>query len=58
MNLYSQGDITPVGQPLPYFNVSYLMDQIMQSSDYVSRSQDIEIFNQQNRWKKRGISLT
>jgi len=34
------------------------MDQIVQSSDYVSRSKDIEIFNQQNRWKKRGISLT
>ena len=58
LNLYNQGDVTPAGQPLPYFNVSYLMDEILKSSDYATRSQDIETFNQQNRWKKRGISLT
>jgi xanthine dehydrogenase molybdopterin-binding subunit B len=58
LNLYKQNDITPAGQPLPYFNVSDLMDQLMKSSDYVNRCKDIEQFNQLNRWKKRGISLT
>lgn len=58
LNLYKQGDVTPAGQPLPFFNISYLMDQIIQSSDYVARSVEIEKFNLANRWKKRGISLT
>lgn len=58
LNLYNQNDVTPAGQPLPYFNVSYLMDELIKSSDYEARLNEIQQFNQANRWKKRGISLT
>jgi xanthine dehydrogenase/oxidase len=58
LNLYKQNEITPAGQPLPYFNVLYLMDELIESSNYSNRCKDIEQFNKQNRWKKRGISLT
>lgn len=58
LNLYHVNDVTPAGQPLPYFNVDKLMDQLLASSDYVNRVKEIDGFNQANRWKKRGISLT
>ena len=34
------------------------MDELINSSDYNNRLNDIQQFNQANRWKKRGISLT
>ncbi len=30
----------------------------MQSSDYINRLNQIQAFNQENRWKKKGISIT
>ena len=58
INLYKKGDITPAGQPLPYFNVDSLIDSLYVSSDYKSRLSQINEFNANNRWKKKGISLT
>lgn len=58
INLYKKGDVTPVGQPLPYFNVDQLIDQIKDSSDYLNRVNQVNDFNKNNRWKKKGLSLT
>ena len=57
-NLYKKGDTTPSGQPLPYFNIDSLIDSLSISSDYKSRLDQIDEFNANNRWKKKGISLT
>jgi xanthine dehydrogenase/oxidase len=55
-NLYKKGDITPHGQPLTYFNVQEIVSELIESSSYLNRYNDIELYNQTNRWKKRGIS--
>ncbi|KAJ8687934.1 hypothetical protein QAD02_023729 [Eretmocerus hayati] len=34
-----------------------MIEQIKKSSDYEKRANDVAKFNQENRWKKRGISL-
>ena len=56
--MYKKGDITPRGQPLPYFYADVLIENVIQSSDYANRLSQINIFNQSNRWKKKGISIS
>ena len=57
-NMYQKGNVTPAGQPLPYFNVPTIIDSLMTSSDYAKRVADVSDFNKNNRWKKRGLSIT
>ena len=56
-NLYKKGDLTPFKQPLPYFNVDTLIDQLKMSCDYDKRVGSVADFNKANRWIKKGISL-
>ena len=56
-NLYKVNDLTPFKQPLPYFNVDSIMNQLKQTSDYEKRLNDIKVFNASNRWMKKGISM-
>ncbi len=58
INLYKKGDETPSGEILTDFNVDILIDNLLQSSDYKNRLNQINTFNQNNRWKKKGLSLT
>ena len=58
LNLYKRGDTTPSGQPLPYFIVDELINQLIVTSDYANRLNGVADFNKNNRWKKKGISLT
>jgi xanthine dehydrogenase/oxidase len=57
LNLYKKGQVTPHGQPLPYFNVDEIIANLTNTSAYKQRFADIINFNNANRWKKRGISL-
>jgi xanthine dehydrogenase/oxidase len=57
LNLYKKGQITPHGQPLPYFNVDEIIENLTTTSDYMKRCNDVVSFNKANRWKKRGISM-
>ena len=57
LNLYKKGQSTPHGQPLPYFNVDEIINNLTLSSDYTRRCDDIDSYNKANRWKKRGISM-
>lgn len=56
-NLYKINDVTPYGQPLPYFIVDKIISQLRSTSDYDKRAADIVQFNKNNRWKKKGISF-
>ncbi len=58
LNLYKKGDKTPTGKILNDFNVDILIDNLLVSSDYNKRLAEINTFNQNNRWKKKGISFT
>lgn len=57
-NLYTKSDVTPMGQPLKYFNADVIMKELRETTDYDKRVLDIQKYNTENRWKKRGISIT
>lgn len=57
LNLYKQGDCTPGGHSLPYFELEKVLNKLKESSKYLERRQEIEEFNKVNRFKKRGIAL-
>lgn len=48
---------TPTGMYLPYCSISDLMTQLDTSAQVSARLQQVEQFNQANRWKKQGLSV-
>ncbi|XP_064601079.1 LOW QUALITY PROTEIN: xanthine dehydrogenase-like [Liolophura sinensis] len=57
LNLYKKGQTTPTGMYLPYCSISDLMTQLDTSAQVSSRVQQVQQFNQANRWKKKGLSV-
>lgn len=57
LNFYAKGQTTPYGQPLPYFSLGSLWDQLKASCNYDARKAQVQLYNSNNRWTKRGISL-
>lgn len=57
LNMYEEGDKTHFGQALQDWNVPTLWKQIKQSSDFKRRRKEVDTFNTQNRWKKRGLAM-
>ncbi|CAG9798533.1 unnamed protein product [Chironomus riparius] len=57
INMYSEGDITHFKQIHTDNNVRRCFEEVQKSSDFKARREAVEHFNQQNRWKKRGISI-
>lgn len=57
MNLYNEGEKTHFGQILEKCNIRRCWDECITKSDFYKRKRDVEIFNSENRWKKRGISI-
>ncbi|CAH0702364.1 unnamed protein product [Spodoptera exigua] len=56
-NLYQEGSLTHYNQTLTYCTLSRCWNECIENSNYWERKKDIEEFNRQNRWKKKGISL-
>ena len=52
------GQATPYGQPVTDCIIGALTDALIESSDYHARLDEIAAFNQQNKWQKKGLSLT
>ncbi|OQV23094.1 Xanthine dehydrogenase [Hypsibius exemplaris] len=57
LNFYINGDRMMGGATVKDFTLPALTDQLLQSSDYKSRSEAVATFNTANRWRKRGISV-
>ncbi|KAG5676847.1 hypothetical protein PVAND_006654 [Polypedilum vanderplanki] len=57
INLYNEGDITHYNQLLSNCNVRRCFEEVQKSSNFAKRRNEIAIFNEKNRWKKRGISI-
>ncbi|XP_074845961.1 xanthine dehydrogenase/oxidase isoform X2 [Carettochelys insculpta] len=57
LNLYNEGDLTHFNQKLEGFTLKRCWEQCLENSQYHSRRQIIDVFNRQNRWKKRGIAI-
>lgn len=58
MNIYRTGDVTHLDQLLDDCNVKRCFEEVQKSSELKRRQEEVENFNKQNRWKKRGIALT
>lgn len=57
VNLYKKDDVTYNGRKLTDYSLDTVVDNILSSSEYEKRKAEIDEFNKNNRWKKRGISL-
>ncbi|GAA6041300.1 hypothetical protein JCM8097_001327 [Rhodosporidiobolus ruineniae] len=57
INLFEEGQETHYHQKVLDFHVPRLMEEVRKTSDYERRKQDVERFNAEHRYRKRGISL-
>ncbi|CAG9578686.1 unnamed protein product [Danaus chrysippus] len=57
INLYTENSITHYGQVLTHCTLQRCWDECVEKSNLSQRRKDIEEFNKQNRWRKRGISI-
>ncbi|XP_023299280.2 xanthine dehydrogenase [Lucilia cuprina] len=57
LNFYKEGDITHYQQRLDNFPIEKCFYDCLQQSKYYQKKQEIEEFNRNHRWRKRGISL-
>lgn len=56
-NLYQQGQLTPYGEVVDYCYLDRVWERIAKMSDFDRRRAEVEKFNKENRWRKRGISM-
>lgn len=59
MNFYRDGDRTPFGQPIPgsQWHVPRAWDELLARCDFHRRREQVKKFNEENQFKKRGISM-
>ena len=57
LNMYDEGDVTFINQPLDHCTLSKCWDECQQLSNYSEALADVKDFNTKNRWTKRGISM-
>ncbi|XP_076100385.1 xanthine dehydrogenase/oxidase-like isoform X2 [Mytilus galloprovincialis] len=57
LNMYNEGDLTHFGQVVEDCNVRKCWEECKDRSEFIKRKRDVEIFNSENRWKKRGICM-
>lgn len=55
-NYYQAGQTTSFGQVLDQVHLQRLHSELTLSAEMQARQQEIDRFNQQNRWKKRGLA--
>lgn len=56
-NLYNLGDATHFGQVIDEWNVPSALEQVMITGEVERRQAEIEKFNCENKWIKRGLSV-
>ena len=57
INMYKPGETTHFNQPLRDWHIPIMYQQVQDWTDYWQQKRQIDEYNSQNRWKKRGISL-
>jgi xanthine dehydrogenase/oxidase len=58
LNMYKEGDRTHFDQRLEDFYVPSLWQKAFQIADVDARRAAVAKFNQENRWRKRGLAVT
>jgi len=56
LNFYKPGQKTPDGSDLKYCSIGDVYPKVLKNSDFDKRKEEIEKFNKENRWIKRGIA--
>lgn len=56
-NMYKEGDLTHFNQKLEAFTLPRCWDECIASSQYHARKMEVEKFNRENCWKKRGLCI-
>jgi xanthine dehydrogenase/oxidase len=61
-NLYRTGDLklydySHHGQKLMFCNIREIWDDLYRACDFESREREVQRFNRENRWRKRGIAM-
>lgn len=49
--------MTHFGQLLEHCNISRVWDELKQSCNFSNAREEVDHYNLQNRWKKRGIAM-
>lgn len=57
LNFYKVGDRTHYNQLIENYTVEKCWQEVMSQSDFQNREQQVEQYNRENRWKKRGIAM-
>uniref|UniRef100_H0WGC0 Xanthine dehydrogenase/oxidase n=1 Tax=Otolemur garnettii TaxID=30611 RepID=H0WGC0_OTOGA len=57
MNMYKEGDLTHFNQKLEGFTIPRCWDECLESSQYHARKSEVDKFNRENCWKKRGLCI-
>ncbi|XP_035690573.1 xanthine dehydrogenase-like isoform X4 [Branchiostoma floridae] len=57
INMFEKGQTILSGDVLSDCNITQLWDDLLTSAQIKQRQQEIEVFNKENRWKKRGLSV-
>ncbi|KAI5125185.1 xanthine dehydrogenase/oxidase isoform X1 [Manis pentadactyla] len=56
-NMYKEGDLTHFNQKLEGFTLPRCWDECLESSRYHARKSEVDKFNKENCWKKRGLCI-
>ncbi|CAF3526890.1 unnamed protein product [Rotaria sp. Silwood1] len=57
LNLFKEGDTTHYGQVLELWNIPRILDELSKSSDFIQRQTNVDEFNRNSTYRKRGISM-
>ncbi|KAL2485463.1 Xanthine dehydrogenase 1 [Abeliophyllum distichum] len=57
INFQSEGSVLHYGQQLEHFTLKRLWNELVASCDFLTTRKEVEHFNLNNRWKKRGIAI-
>ena len=57
INMYKPHEITHFNQELKDWHVPLMYQQVLDEADYAERRKAVEQFNQEHKWKKRGLAI-
>lgn len=57
MNLYEENQTIPCGQTIIGCTIQRCWDECVEKSDLAGRKKEVELFNRNHRWRKRGVAI-
>ena len=56
-NFYKENDLTHFNMPIEDWFIPEMWNTLMENSLYKSRREEVDLFNANNKWKKRGLAI-